>query len=142
MTYNLASCIFKRRWTLVAIALITPLGFYSKFYRGPGSHWVNNSLGGVLYVVFWSLIVSVIFKRARPWTIASMVLLVTCTLEALQLWHPGFLEVIRSTFIGVTLIGNSFSWLDMLHYLVGAIASAGLLQVLSVCNQPNKNESN
>jgi hypothetical protein len=142
MQNNFASYIFMKRWTLVAIAMITPLGFYSKFYRGPGSHWVNNSLGGVLYVVFWSLIVSLLFKRARPWTIASLVLLVTCSLEALQLWHPGFLEAIRSTFIGVTLIGNSFSWLDMLHYLVGALASAGLLIVLSVCNQPKETESN
>lgn len=136
---NIASCIRPRRWTLVAIGIITPLGFYSKFYTGPASHWVNNSLGGMLYVVFWSLFLSAIFLKARPWIIATVVLLVTCALEFLQLWHPRFLEAIRSTFFGATLIGNSFSWLDLIHYLFGALASIGLLEVLRISNQRKNN---
>ena len=142
MQLNIASYIYLRRWTLVAIGIITPLGFYSKFYTGPASHWVNNSLGGVLYVVFWSLVASAILIRARPWVIASVVLLLTCALEFLQLWHPVFLEAIRSTFMGVTLIGNSFSWLDLFHYLFGALASAWLLYALQVSNQRKNNQIN
>jgi hypothetical protein len=45
-------------------------------------------------------------------------------------YHPPFLEVIRSTFIGVTLIGNSFSWLDLVHYVIGFFLSFTLLNVL------------
>ena len=112
--------LLKKKWTLAAILVITPLGFYSKFYTGPGSSWVNNSLGGVLYVIFWVLVFSVIFVRTRPWKIAGIVVLITCMLEFLQLWHPRFLELIRSTFIGATLLGNSFSWLDLAHYLAGS----------------------
>jgi hypothetical protein len=33
--------------TMVSLAVIVPVGFYSKFYRGPGAHWVNDSLDGV-----------------------------------------------------------------------------------------------
>ena len=112
--------LLRKQWTLIALVFITPLGFYSKFYTGPASGWVNNSLGGVLYVIFWSLVFSLLLMRSRPWKIAASVFLVTCALEVLQLWHPPFLETIRSTFIGATLLGNSFSWLDLVHYLAGA----------------------
>jgi uncharacterized BrkB/YihY/UPF0761 family membrane protein len=114
----------------LAIAIITPLGFYSKFYEGPASEWVNNSLGGVLYVIFWCLLFSIPCSRVRPWKIALWVLLATCLLEVLQLWHPPFLETIRSTFIGGTLLGNSFTWLDFPHYLTGAAISWWLIGFL------------
>ena len=81
-------------------------------------------------MIFWSLVFSLLFARTRPIRIALIVLVVTCALETLQLWHPDFLEAIRSTFIGATLIGNSFSWLDLLHYVFGALASTGLLEAL------------
>ena len=119
--------IQRYRWTLLSIVIIVPLGFYTKIYNGPASGWVNNSLGGVLYVIFWSLLFSIAFERVRLWKIAALVFLATCFLEFLQLWHPSFLESIRSTFIGVTLLGNSFSWLDLAHYGIGFIASYGLL---------------
>ena len=120
----------------MAIAVIVPLGFYTKFYEGPASNWVNNSLGGVLYVIFWSLIISIFMVRARSWKIAMIVLLATCALETLQLWHPPFLESIRSTFIGGTLIGNSFSLLDMVHYVIGAASALGLVASLRLAENP------
>ena len=120
----------RRKWTLIAIALIVPLGFYTKFYSGPAAGWVNHSLGGVLYVIFWSLLFSLILPRAKAWKIVKGVFTVTCLLEFLQLWHPAFLEAVRDTFIGVTLIGNSFSWLDLIHYAAGSLLAWGLLALL------------
>ena len=122
--------LLSKRWTLFALVFITPLGFYSKFYTGPASGWVNNSLGGVLYVVFWSLVFSLLIKRSRPWKVAAYVFLATCLLEVLQLWHPIFLETIRSTFMGVTLLGNSFSWFDLAHYVIGFTLAGWLLHFL------------
>ena len=130
MSADLKAYILKKKWTLVAIAIVVPLGFYSKFYDGPASSWVNNSLGGVLYVIFWSLLFSVLIPGSKPWKIVSIVLLITSVLEILQLWHPPFMEAIRSTFIGVTLIGNSFSWLDLVHYAIGSLVSLGFLRIL------------
>jgi Flp pilus assembly protein TadB len=40
-------------------------------------------------------------------------------LEFLQLWHPSFLEFLRSNFIGRTILGTSFTWSDFPYYLVG-----------------------
>jgi hypothetical protein len=130
MPVDLISYISKKKWTLLAIVLIVPLGLYTKIYNGPAFNWVNNSLGGVLYVIFWSLLFSLLAARSKSWKIVGLVFLSTCAIEFLQLWHPPFLETIRSTFTGATLFGNSFSWMDMVHYLIGALASLGLLKIL------------
>lgn len=111
-----------RFFTLICICMITPLGFYTKFYQGLGADWVNNSLGGVLYVIFWCLVVFLIYPKGKPLPIALSVLAVTSILEILQLWHPAFLEICRKTFLGQTILGNSFCGDDFLYYIVGALA--------------------
>jgi hypothetical protein len=115
---------------LVALLLITPAGFATKFYRGPFSAWVADSLSGVFYEVFWCLAASFFFMRTGGKKTAIWVFAVTCILEIFQLWHPPFLETIRSTFIGRALIGTSFSWLDFLHYALGSLAGWWLLERL------------
>lgn len=106
---------------LFMILLITPLGFASKFYGGPFEAWVNDSLGGVLYEIFWCFATAFFLPKVRPQKIALWVFITTCFLEVLQLWHPPFLTVIRSHFIGQTLLGTSFSWLDFPHYAAGCV---------------------
>jgi len=107
-------------WTLISILIITPIGFYSKFYDGPAAAWMNDSLGGLFYETFWCLVGFLFFQRSKPWVIAATVFTITCILEFLQLWHPGFLEVIRGNFIGVTIIGDSFTWSDFAYYFMGS----------------------
>ena len=111
---------FKRiKWTLMSILIIMPPGIYSKFYEGPASYWVNYSLGGVLYVIFWCLVVFLFLGNTKPWKIATSVLLITCFLEILQLWHPPFLVFLRHYFIGRTILGTTFTWIDFPYYFVG-----------------------
>ena len=114
--------------TSLTILVITSLGFASKFYAGPGAKWFNNSLGGLLYEVFWCLVISIILIKAKPWKIALNVLIITCILEILQLWHPIFLEVMRGTFIGRTIIGTTFVLSDFIYYTIGSIAGLILLK--------------
>jgi hypothetical protein len=116
---------------LAALILITPLGFATKFYRGPLHGWVADSLGGVLYEIFWCLAAALVFRRTDEKRIAVRVFLATCLLEILQLWHPPFLETVRSTFIGRTLIGTSFSWLDFPHYAIGCLAGWWMVKRLN-----------
>lgn len=122
--------LLNRKWTLIALVLITPLGFYTKFYAGPASAWVNNYLGGVLYVIFWSLLLFLVIPKPDPLKISSVVLVVTCALEFLQLWKPPFLQFLRSYFIGRTILGTSFVWWDLGYYVVGFVCSLLLLTFL------------
>ncbi|MDA3813114.1 MAG: DUF2809 domain-containing protein [Candidatus Cloacimonetes bacterium] len=108
--------------TLISIIIITSSGFASKFYAGHREKWFNDSFGGLLYEVFWCLVISLILIKTKPWKIASSVFTITCILEFLQLWHPKFLEMIRSTFIGKTIIGTTFVPSDFIYYFIGSLA--------------------
>jgi len=111
-----------RKNILFSLLFVTPAGFLCKYYPGPGQWWVNNYFAGLLYEIFW-IMVSCFFFPAKKTVnkIPIWVFLITCSLEVLQLWHPLFLEKIRSGFIGSALIGTTFSWWDFPHYAAGCI---------------------
>jgi hypothetical protein len=111
-----------RRWPIVlSLCVITPAGFACKVYDGPGRWWFNDYGGGVAYEIFWCLVAFFFWpRRDNAATIALSVFSVTCLLEALQLWHPAFLQQIRATFLGKAIIGTTFVWWDFVHYALGS----------------------
>jgi hypothetical protein len=121
-----------RRYGLVLLLLLltAAVGLYSKLYTGPGASWVNNSLSGVIYEIFWCLAVLLFLPRVRAWKIAAWVLVITCFLEVLQLWRQPHLETVRATFIGRALLGTSFTWLDFPYYVVGCGIGWLLMRIL------------
>jgi Protein of unknown function (DUF2809) len=104
---------------LISLLIVVPLGFYSKFYAGPAAYWVNHSVSGLWYEIFWCLLVLCFLPEGKAGLIASGVLLATCALEVLQLWHPPFLDYLRRSFLGRTLLGTSFAWSDFPYYVLG-----------------------
>ena len=114
----------------LSLPVVAALGFYSKFYRGPAQHWVNDSLASVFYEILWCLAAVFAVPRWPPGPIAISVLAATCALEFLQLWHPPFLQWARSFFIGRTILGTDFDWSDFLYYFVGSAAGYLWLKLL------------
>lgn len=115
------SNFFKLRiLTLISLLVITPVGFYSKYYAGPYNEWINNSLGGLFYEIFWCLLILLVFPGLRPWGIALSVFVITCLLEFLQLCDSKLLNYLRSFFIGRTILGNTFNWTDFIYYFAGS----------------------
>jgi hypothetical protein len=123
--------LFRRRALLVLIVLI-PIGLMTKWYSGPCVTWTNNYAGGLLYEVFWCLVIAFLWPRFSAVWISTGVLAATSLLEFLQLWQHPFLMVIRSHFIGRTLIGSSFSWLDFPNYLAGCVLGWALIRFLKI----------
>ena len=109
---------------------VTCLGFYSKFHRGLAEDWINNSLGGILYVVFWIMIWDFMRPRHNAKLIAISVCLLTSTLEVLQLSQHPVLEWGRSFFLGRTLLGTTFVASDFFYYMVGGLLGYLLLRSL------------
>ncbi|MFQ5706283.1 MAG: DUF2809 domain-containing protein [bacterium] len=109
---------------LASLLVVTPIGFASKLYQGPGAWWLNDYGGGVLYEIFWILLAAWVVPHARSFWLGTSVFLVTSVLEFLQLWHPRFLETLRSTFLGQTLLGTTFVWWDFPHYVLGCALGA------------------
>lgn len=110
------------------LAVVTPLGFLTKAYTGPAAGWVHDYAGGVLYVAFWVLVVLWLRPSAPARVAAAFVFAATCALELLQLWHPPFLEAIRASFFGRTLLGTTFVWWDFPHYALGALLGLALVR--------------
>jgi hypothetical protein len=113
----------RRIFSLIIIVIVTGLGVTTKFYTGPAAVWVNNSSGGVLYVIFWCQIIHFIWPLSSPFLVSPAVLIATCAIEFTQLSHLETLESIRKTFIGRTLIGNSFNPDDFIYYVAGSAAA-------------------
>ncbi|MEJ2721152.1 MAG: DUF2809 domain-containing protein [bacterium] len=120
MERRAATCLHRHTPTVVSLIVLVVAGFFSKFYEGPAAVWANNSLAGMFYVVFWCVLASLFLPRIRPLKIALAVLVVTCFLECLQLWHPPLLESMREPFIGRALLGTSFVWSDFPYYVLGS----------------------
>ena len=114
----------------LALAVIVPLGVYTKFYRGPGALWVNDPLGSILYEIAWCLVAALAVRRGCPALIAVVVFAGACILEVFQLWHPPFLEWLRSFFLGRLVLGTDFVWSDFAWYAVGSAAGYALLTLL------------
>jgi hypothetical protein len=114
---------------VLALAVLVPLGLYSKAYNGPLASWINNDLVGIWYVMAWCLGVAFIWPRFSSWKNALVVFLVTCLLEVLQLseWYP--LEWARSFFVGRLVLGTTFIWMDFFYYILGGLAAWGLLSI-------------
>jgi hypothetical protein len=116
---------------LASLAVIAPLGFYSKRgYHGPAAEWVHDSLGGLIYEIFWCLVLALALPRWRASRVALTVLIATCALEFLQLWHPPLLEWLRSFFIGHAILGSYFDWWDFPYYFAGSALGWAWLRVL------------
>lgn len=127
--YN-ASTTTRQRLAL-CLFLLVPLGLTTKIYTGPASSWVQGHLGGALYVMFWVTAVAWVVPTSSPWTVAGVVLIVTCGLEFLQLWSLPILQTARETFAGQVLLGGTFDKWDLLHYAVGAAAEALLVLAIT-----------
>ena len=114
---------FQKRM-LLSLCVVIPVGFGTKFYQGPFEWWLNDYAGGMVYEIFWCFLAVIVWPTMNEWIIGVWIFLITSILEFLQLWHPPFLEVIRSTFIGRTLIGQSFTWMDFPYYVMGCVFGA------------------
>jgi hypothetical protein len=121
----------RRRLASCSLALSAALlGVGSKFYDAFGANWVHHYAAGIFYELFFISLFAALLPRLHPWRIALSVLLATSLIELLQLWHPPFLQSIRSTFVGHALLGNTFSWWDFPHYIIGSTLGLALLSPL------------
>ncbi|NER79267.1 MAG: DUF2809 domain-containing protein [Leptolyngbya sp. SIO1D8] len=110
-----------RRNLLLSITFIVPFGLFTKFYRGVGQAWLNDTFGGIPYEIFWILLAAWIWPRVRPGAIALGVFIATCLLEFLQLWQPVWLQTIRATLLGRLVLGNTFIGGDFPYYAIGCV---------------------
>ncbi|PSF37437.1 DUF2809 domain-containing protein [Aphanothece hegewaldii CCALA 016] len=111
-----------RSTIILSIIIVTLLGLASKYYRGWGEDWLNNSFAAIWYEVFWCLFFFALFTKKQSIIFISLgVFIITSLLEFLQLWHPPLLQLFRSYTLGRLLLGTTFSGWDFLYYAIGCL---------------------
>lgn len=113
---------------LVLIVVIAASGCLAKIIPNGGETWISNHLAGLFYVTELSLILFLFFYEHFIGLLVLAAFLLTSLVEFTQYWHPAFLEPVRSSFLGHTIIGSTFSWLDFPWYIGGAVLGWLLLR--------------
>jgi hypothetical protein len=125
---------------LFLLFILIPLGLLTKVYSGFEDELVTNYFGGVIYVVFFILLTSLIFPQISSLKLSFIILCIVCLLEFSQLIQISFLNSLRKYFIIRTLIGKVFNVSDFVSYFIGALIGYGILISLKIKKQ--KSEKN
>src|SRR6056297_2709085 len=115
---------------IILIFIVGALGITAKLVPFAEGTWISHNLSGLFYVTELCLILYLIFPDHSSVVLALAGFLITSLLEIMQLWNPDFLEWVRSSFVGRSILGSTFSWLDYPYYLGGAILGVILLNLV------------
>ena len=86
--------------------------------------WLTSNFGDYLYSVLIFLIFGWIFKSTKPIKILIITLLFCYGIELLQLYQPkeyNWIRLIRDYKFSKLILGNNFSWNDILYYTFGSM---------------------
>jgi xanthine/uracil permease len=113
----------RSRWVYAAAALIViALGLVSR-WEAIGLPWFVAKYSGD---ALWGLVVFIglafLFPRRSTRLVTTLAVGFACAVEFSQLFHPSWLDAIRSTLPGGLVLGtpsSTFAWGDITAYLVG-----------------------
>lgn len=117
----------RKRWVLALLVLLTiAAGLGSRQLRGAAWSASFDLLGDAL----WSMMVYFLFALLAPRAgISSLViaaLAFSVAIEFSQLYHAPWIDLAREYRLGGLVLGYSFDWRDLLWYLLGIAAGAGI----------------
>ncbi len=108
---------------LILLFLVLITGLYTREYRGDYQDIVNNNAGGIFYVLFGSLFISILFPSLKEIAISSISLAFACAIEVIQYFQFPFMLQMAKYRIPGYLFGNSFNPHDFTYYAIGAVFS-------------------
>ena len=126
----------RRLAALAAMAATIALGLASR-------HWVGalpDALGKYPGDALWATMVVVgwcaLRPRARLREIAALAALTCLVVEVAKLWRAPWLVAFRQTTIGHLLLGQVFSWRNLVAYGLGVLAGVALARLLPDAGSP------
>lgn len=114
------------RWRFTAAAGLTLLvGLGARQLPG-APEWV----GDVLWSTMVFFLVCAGWPRAGQWRCGAVALTVSWVVELTQLFHPLWLDRIRSTTVGHLVLGSTFVWTDLPAYVAGVATGIVISRLL------------
>lgn len=108
-----------RYWLSIGIVSVIMLGLASRKFPSVLPAFLGKYPGDAL----WALMVFLgwgLFKpRALTWVLAALALATSSLVEFSQLYQVPWLNAIRGTPVGHLVLGFTFSWADLVAYVIG-----------------------
>ncbi|MAE65466.1 MAG: hypothetical protein CMJ18_14440 [Phycisphaeraceae bacterium] len=114
---------------LLALVIIL-LGGSSRLFREHVPTWYALYAGDF----FWSMVVYLLIVNVFRLTVLRGVIVALCCVYAIeisQLFHPPWLEYVRSLRISALVLGFGFLWSDIVAYTLGILVVAAIDMKLS-----------
>ncbi len=95
------------------------LGLGSRKFKYIIPEFLNIYLGDALWALMIFIICGFIFKNMELKKVAKVSLLFCYIIEITQLYHAPWIDNIRLTTLGALILGNVFTWNDLVAYTLG-----------------------
>ena len=128
-----------RAYKVILMVLVFITALYTKSYRGEHELLIHNQVGGIFYVMFGTLLFSILLPRARYWLPVVLALGITSLLEVVQWFQIPFMVELTRHKVFAYIFGLSFNPVDFLYYLAGAALS--LLVLWAIHATPKLHQS-
>ena len=108
-----------KAWVVMLLSVVIGIG--SRRFGAWLPDFLGSYLGDTMWALFFFALFRLLFDRKKLWEIFLISLSFSYLVELSQLWHPLWLDFIRSTLPGGLLLGFGFLSSDLLCYLAGCL---------------------
>jgi hypothetical protein len=105
----------------VLMVLVFITAIYSRSYTGEFQGIINSQMGGVFYVLFTTLLISIVLPRLSIISKPVLAFGFSCFLEGIQWFRFPFMVKLTEIKFFAYMFGNSFNAKDFAGYAFGAL---------------------
>jgi hypothetical protein len=119
------------------MALITAFGLPARMVQDQLPAWYVTYFGDYLWAMLLFFIFALILRTMSTFKVALAALSFTYMIEISQLFHPVWLDSIRSIKLFALVLGHGFLWSDIVAYTLGIFTGALVEHFLLLNNLRN-----
>jgi hypothetical protein len=109
---------------LLVMILITAFGLPARLVSSQLPTWYVLYFGDYLWAMLVFFIVALLLRNLSTLKVAIIALLFAYIIEISQLFHPAWLDYLRSIKIFALVLGSGFLWSDIAAYTLGISTGA------------------
>ena len=101
------------------MVVITTFGLPARLIQDRLPPWYVQYFGDYLWAMLLFFVFALILQKTSTFKVALTTLLFTYSIEVSQLFHPQWLEYLRSIKLFAFILGFTFLWSDIVAYTLG-----------------------
>lgn len=106
------------------MAVVVVFGLPARMFQDQLPAWYTLYFGDYLWAMLLFFIFALTLRTKSTFKVAVITLLFTYLIETSQLFHPGWLEYLRSIKLFALVLGHGFLWSDIAAYTLGIFTGA------------------